>query len=99
MRAPSLITAIAPVILIFGLGFWSGKHHRFDADQARGFSQLALGVALPAALFLGMAHFDRGLLLQQGPIVLVMLVGFGGFFLRLIGSCARCISTNSTLPC
>jgi predicted permease len=81
MSAPSLITAIAPVILIFGLGFLSGKHHRFDADQARGFSQLALGVALPAALFLGMAHFDRGLLLQQGPIVLVMLVGFGGFFL------------------
>jgi predicted permease len=83
MSAPALIAAIAPVILVLALGFAAGKHHRFDPDQARGFSQLALRYALPAALFLGMAHFDRALLLQQGPIALVMLIGYSGLFLAL----------------
>jgi malonate transporter len=83
VSAASLIAAIAPVILVLALGFGAGKRHQFDADQARGFSRLALGYALPAALFLGMAHFDRALLLQQGPIALVMLVGYSGLFLAL----------------
>ncbi|MDF2604150.1 AEC family transporter [Sphingomonas sp.] len=81
MNLQLLVTAIAPVILILGLGFAAGKHHSFDNDQARGMSRLALHYALPASLFLGMAHFDRTLLLQQGPIVVVMLIGYLGFFL------------------
>jgi malonate transporter len=83
VSAPTLIAAMAPVILVLALGFAAGKRGRFDADQARGFSRLALGYALPAALFLGMAHFDRALLLQQGPIALVMLIGYSGLFLGL----------------
>ena len=81
MNAASLIAAITPVLLILALGFAAGKHREFDADQAKGFSRLALGYALPAALFLGMAHFDRALLLRQGPVALVMLLGYGGLFL------------------
>ena len=83
MNVPTLIAAIAPVILVLALGFAAGKRGRFDDDQARGFSKLALGYALPAALFLGMAHFDRALLLRQGPIVLVMLIGYSGLFVGL----------------
>jgi len=83
MNTASLIAAIAPVILVLALGFAAGKHHRFDPNQARGFSRLALGYALPATLFLGMAHFDRVVLLRQGPIALVMLIGYGGFFVAL----------------
>lgn len=81
MSIQILLSAIAPVILILGLGFAAGKHHSFTADQTKGFSHLALQYALPAALFLGMAHFDRHLLLQQGPIALVMLIGYSAFFL------------------
>jgi malonate transporter and related proteins len=62
---------MAPVILVLALGFAAGKHHSFSADQARGLSRLALTYALPAALFLGMAHFDRALLLRQGPTVIL----------------------------
>jgi hypothetical protein len=57
VSASILISAIAPVILVLCLGFVAGKHHSFSAQQARGFSRLALTYALPAALFLGMAHF------------------------------------------
>ena len=83
MSASILISAIAPVILVLALGFAAGKHHRFSAEQARGFSRLALTYALPAALFLGMAHFDRTLLIQQGPIAAVMLTGYSGLYLSL----------------
>ncbi|WP_395666978.1 AEC family transporter [Methylocella sp.] len=81
MKAELVVAAISPVVLILALGFWAGKRGAFDADQTRGFSRLALSYALPAALFLGMAHFDRALLLRQGPIVVVMALGYSVFFL------------------
>jgi hypothetical protein len=81
MSLQILISAIAPVILILGLGFAAGKHRSFSAEQTGGLSRLALQYARPAALFLGMAHFDRHVLLQQGPVVVVMLIGYSVFFL------------------
>lgn len=83
MSASILVSAIAPVILVLALGFLAGKHHSFSAVQAQGFSRLALTYALPAALFLGMAHFDRALLLQQSATVIVMLIGYSGLYLFL----------------
>jgi len=78
-----LISAIAPVIFVLALGVAAGKHKRFSEEQARGFSRLALTYALPAALFLSMAHFDRSLLMQQGPTAAVMLSGYSGLYLVL----------------
>lgn len=85
MNVQILLSAIAPVMLILALGFAAGKHQSFDADQSRGFSRLALQYALPATLFLGMAHFNRHLLLEQGPVVIVMLIGYSAFFLVAYG--------------
>jgi hypothetical protein len=85
MNLQVILSAIAPVILILGLGFAAGKHRSFSADQTGGLSRLALQYALPAALFLGMAHFDRHLLLRQGPVVIVMLIGYSVFFLTAYG--------------
>src|SRR4051812_10524830 len=78
VNASILASAIAPVILVLALGFGAGKHHSFSADQASGLSQLALTYALPAALFLGMAQFNRSILIEQGPIAALMLVGYSG---------------------
>lgn len=83
--APTLIAALAPVLLVLGLGFAAGKHRSFDDDQVRGLSHLALTYALPAALFLSMAHFRRETLIAQAPIALVMLVGYSGLYLLLYG--------------
>jgi predicted permease len=81
--APMLIAALAPVLLVLALGFAAGKHHSFDADQTKGLGHLALTYALPAALFLSMAHFKRSTLLEQGPVALVMLAGYSGLYLLL----------------
>lgn len=80
MNPDLLITAIAPVLLLLAMGFAAGKTRHFDPDQNRGFSQFALTYSLPVALFLGMAGFDRHLLLAQGPIILVMVIGYSAFF-------------------
>ena len=83
LDAPTLISALAPVLLVLGLGFAAGKHHSFDADQTKGLSHLALTFALPAALFLSMAHFKRATLIAQAPVALVMLAGYSGLYLLL----------------
>ena len=89
MNLQSIFTAISPVMLILALGYAAGKHKSFSAEQARGLSQVALHYALPAALFLAMAHFNHRLLLEQGPVMLVMLVGYGLFFLLGYGLLRR----------
>jgi malonate transporter len=81
--APTIISALAPVLLVLALGFAAGKHHSFDADQTKGLSHLALTYALPAALFLSMAHFNRATLVEQAPVALVMLAGYSGLYLLL----------------
>lgn len=83
MDLSTLISALAPVLLILALGFAAGKHKSFDDDQTRGLSRLALTYALPAALFLSMAHFNRTTLLEQAPVALVMLAGYSGLYLLL----------------
>ena len=85
MHPGTLISALAPVLLVLALGFAAGKHHSFDEDQTKGFSHLALTYALPAALFLSMAHFKRDVLLAQAPIALIMLAGYTGLYLLLYG--------------
>jgi len=79
----TLISALAPVLLMLALGYVAGKRGSFDEDQTRGLSHLALSYALPAALFLSMAHFSRSTLVAQAPIALVMLAGYSGLYLLL----------------
>ncbi len=76
-----IVQALAPVLFLLGLGFLAGRTGQFDASQTRVFSALALRYAIPAALFLGMAHFDRSLLLEQGTLVLIILFFYTGFFI------------------
>jgi hypothetical protein len=83
MSASTLVSAILPVILVLALGFGAGKHRSFNGNQATGLSRLALAYALPASLFLGMAHFNHTLLVQQGPVAIVMLIGYSGLYLFL----------------
>lgn len=81
--AATMTAAIAPVLLVLALGFAAGRHKSFDDDQVRGLSRLALTYALPAALFLSMAHFSRSNLVAQAPVALVMLAGYSGLYFVL----------------
>jgi predicted permease len=80
MNISGLVGALLPVFFVLALGYFAGRRHTFDADQAAGFSKLALGFALPASLFVGMTEIPRELLLQQGRLVLALIVAHVGLF-------------------
>ena len=81
MNIGGLVGALLPVFFVMALGYMAGKRNTFDADQAAGLSRLALGFALPASLFVSMADIKKDLLLQQGPLVLALLLAHVGLFL------------------
>jgi predicted permease len=80
MNVGGLVGALVPVFFVLALGYLAGKRHAFDADQAAGLSKLALGFALPASLFVSMTDIRRDLLLQQGRLVLALLIAHLGLF-------------------
>jgi len=81
MNIGGLVGALLPVFFVLALGYLAGKRNEFDADQAAGLSKLALSFALPASLFVGMTEIPRDLLLQQGRLVLALILAHVGLFL------------------
>ncbi|MGB2636457.1 MAG: AEC family transporter [Candidatus Acidiferrum sp.] len=81
MNIGGLVGALLPVFFVLALGYFAGKRHTFDADQAAGLSELALGFALPASLFVGMTEIPKELLLQQGRLILALILSHDGLFL------------------
>ena len=81
MNIRGLVGALLPVFFVLALGYFAGKRRSFDADQAAGLSKLALGFALPASLFVGMTEIPRELLLEQGRLVLALILAHVGLFL------------------
>src|SRR5262245_29150351 len=81
MNVNGLVGALVPVFFVLALGFVAGKRNAFDADQSAGLSKLALSFALPASLFVSMTQLHRQLLLEQGRLVLALLIAHIGLFL------------------
>ena len=81
MNVGGLVGALLPVFFVLALGYLAGKWNEFDADQVAGLSKLALSFALPASLFVGMTEIPRELLLQQGRLVLALILAHVGLFL------------------
>jgi malonate transporter len=88
MNVGGLVGALLPVFFVLALGYAAGKRNTFDADQAAGLSRLALGFALPASLFVSMTDIRKDLLLQQGPLVLALLLAHVAYFWSRGWSCA-----------
>jgi predicted permease len=96
MNIGGLVGALVPVFFVLALGFFAGKRNAFDTDQAAGLSKLAVSYALPASLFVGMSTIPRDLLLQQGRLVLALILSHAGLFLAA-WACLRLAKTlNST---
>ena len=81
MNLGGLIGALLPVFFVLALGYIAGKRNAFDANQAAGLSKLAVSFALPASLFVGMTEIPRDLLLQQGSLVLALILAHVGLFI------------------
>jgi malonate transporter len=80
MNISGLVAALLPVFFVLALGYGAGKRNAFNADQAAGLSKLAVSFALPASLFVGMTDIPRDLLLQQGRLVLALILAHVGLF-------------------
>jgi malonate transporter len=52
MNIGGLIGALLPVFFVLVLGYFAGKRHSFDADQAAGFLTHALAITVPTMLWL-----------------------------------------------
>jgi malonate transporter len=76
-----LLGALLPVFFVLALGYLAGWRNTFDADQSAGLSKLALSFALPASLFVSMTDIPRDLLLQQGRLVLALILAHAGLFI------------------
>ena len=74
MNIGGLVSALLPVFFVLALGYLAGRRNAFNADQAAGLSKLAISYALPASLFVGMTDIPRPLLLEQGPLVLALIL-------------------------
>jgi predicted permease len=81
MNIGGLVGALLPVFFVLALGYIAGKRNSFDPDQAAGLSKLALSFALPASLFVSMTDIRKDLLLQQGRLVLALILSHAGLFL------------------
>jgi len=80
MNISNIMGALFPIFFVLALGYLAGKRNTFDADQAAGFSKLALSFALPASLFVSMTDIPRDLLLGQGRLVLALILSHVGLF-------------------
>jgi malonate transporter and related proteins len=72
------MAALLPVLFVLLLGFFAGRRHEFEAEQAIGFSKLALRFSLSAALFVGMYSVNRATPSEQGLLALVIILGYAG---------------------
>jgi predicted permease len=92
MNLGGLVAALLPVFFVLALGYFAGKRNAFDANQSAGLSKLALTFALPASLFVSMTDIPKALLLQQGRLVLALVLAHPVLFvvawllLRLVPS-------------
>ena len=92
MNIGGLFGTLTPVFFVLALGYFAGKRNAFDADQSAGLSKLALTFALPASLFVSMTEIRKDLLLEQGRLVLGLILSHAGLFvaawllLRLVKS-------------
>src|SRR5260370_18631503 len=97
MDIVGLVGSLLPVFFVLALGYIAGKRNTFDAGQAAGLSKLALGFALPAALFVSMTDIQRDLLLQQGSLVLALMIAHIGLFLIALFLLNRVQSLKGTV--
>ena len=80
MSLSGLVAALLPVFFVLALGYAAGRRNVFDPDQAAGLSKLAVSFALPASLFVSMTDIPRDLLLEQGRLVLALILAHVGLF-------------------
>ncbi|WP_287880364.1 AEC family transporter [Aquitalea sp.] len=77
----TILLSLLPMFFVLGLGFYAGKRRRVDNVHIESLNSLLMRFALPCSLFLTTATASLGMLQQQLPLfvllVLSMLLLFG----------------------
>ena len=76
-----LVADLIPIIAVMALGYFAGKKHLFEGDQARVLNKLVLDFALPAALFVSIVRADRAMLVENATLTIISLVGLVSLFM------------------
>jgi malonate transporter len=79
-----ILTIIVPIFFVLLLGYAAGRAKEFDSGKVAGINELVLDFALPANLFVGTVSTPRDQLLQQGPLVLALLIGIVGLYVIVL---------------
>ncbi|HET6712649.1 MAG TPA: AEC family transporter [Actinomycetota bacterium] len=78
MNVLDILSVLAPVFVVIGLGYFGGKRKVFDDHQIEGFNEFVLGFALPAMIFASVLATPRSVLAEDAilflAVVLVQLV-------------------------
>ena len=74
------LTIVVPVFFVLLLGYAAGRARAFGSDKVAGINELVLDFALPASLFAGTVSTSRSQLLQQGSLLLGLLISVVGLY-------------------
>jgi len=66
--------ALVPVFFVMFLGYFAGARRIIDNQQVASLTVLVMTLALPAALFVGVAQTSRSGLEENGKLVLVLVI-------------------------
>ncbi|MGJ5719045.1 AEC family transporter [Morganella sp. B601] len=80
-----IITALLPVIVTLLLGFFAGRRHDFDKDQASILNRMVMLYALPLLLFSGILSTPLSEIIKNIMVFIWIFIGMvGGFSLVFI---------------
>ena len=82
-----IVTALLPILVTLLLGFFAGKRHDFNQDQAAVLNRMVMFYALPLLLFSGILSTPLTEVSKSTSVFVWLIIGMaGGFFLVLLGS-------------
>jgi len=70
-----IVTALLPVFLVMALGYWAGRRKLIDNQNVATLNVLLMQFALPVTLFISIAKTPRAVILDNGPLALVLALG------------------------
>jgi malonate transporter len=78
-----LLNALVPIFVVMGLGYFAGWVRDVDNHHVAELNALVMDFALPCALFVATATTSRSMILEQWPLLLVLVISM----LVLYGVC------------
>ncbi|MGG5340414.1 hypothetical protein IGJ48_003167 [Enterococcus pernyi] len=92
----TLISALLPIIVTMVLGYYSGHHGDFTSEDSKRLTKLIMTYSLPMSLFGGILSSKKSQFIQNGPVVLWMLIGLVVVFF-LVYFIARLLFKQSSI--